>query len=120
MSCTPCKEMPVMTRRVTLQKPNTGVAADAGNHVDLTDDDNWLTVATRKCIIKTRGGSESYRFAQVQAEVTHLIDMRSDSVTRQVGPTWRLDFEGRKFDIVAAYDVDESRRTVRIHAVEQV
>ncbi|MCA9052987.1 MAG: head-tail adaptor protein, partial [Planctomycetaceae bacterium] len=70
--------------------------------------------------IKTRGGRESYRFNQVQAEVSHLFEFRWDSLTKDVGPSWRIKHDERYFDITAAYDVDEQHAVVRCECVEQV
>lgn len=116
MSCKPCKAMPFMRHKVTIQSPKTTL--DALGQIDLSNDANWTTVATRSCSFKTRGGSESYLFNQVDGEVRHLVDMRSDTTTRAIKASWRIVFDGRKFDIRAAYDVDEMRQTVRLELTE--
>lgn len=121
MSCQACEDVPFMRNRVTIQKPTVGATPDAAGHVDFTNGDaNWTDVATRSCTIRTRGGSESFRFHQVHAQVTHLVDMRSDATTRTIQPYWRLKFGSRYFDIRAAYDVDQSKMTVRCECTEAV
>lgn len=118
MSCKPCADMPVMRSRVTVQRP--GGTPDAAGHVDLSSDSNWSAAGSRSCKVTTRGGSEGYRFNQVQADISHIVEMRSDSLTRSIHPKWRLVLSGRVLDIRAAFDVDEAKQIVRCDCVEQV
>lgn len=111
-----CASKTPMNHRVQIERP--GGTAQAGGHVDLTDDSNWQHVDGRWAAFTTRGGKEGRVFDQVQAEVTHIIALRHDALTRQIDPTWRIRMGDRKFNIRAAYDVDEAGETVRIEATE--
>lgn len=113
-----CDDIGSRSHRVTIEKPG-GTAGDDGL-VDLTLDSNWTQLGKRWAGFKTRGGAEGRRFNQVGAEITHLIDMTYDTLTRQIVPSWRLRKGSRKFNITAAYDVDEAHRTVLVHATEVV
>jgi len=101
---------------VVIQKPRT--ATDAVNHADLSVDANWEDVASDRAAFQTRGGSESRVFDQIQAETTHLIELRSSPISRSIIPTWRLRIGHRKFNVRAAYEVDERGRLLRIEATE--
>lgn len=103
-------------RRVVIERPNT--TGDAAGHVDLSDDSNWTEVGKRWAAFVTRGGREARVFDQVQAETSHIIELQSDSLTRTIIPKWRLKLGTRKFNISAAYDVDENRKRVRVEATE--
>jgi head-tail adaptor len=105
---------------VTIEKPNPSATPGADNRVDLTLNSNWIPVNSRAATFKTRGGTEGRIFNQVQAEVSHIIEMRSDPLTRQINPTWRLRYRQQVFNIVAAFDVDMRKKIVRIHAIEVV
>lgn len=120
MTCKPCKDIGVMRQSVSLQQLKDTLTADAAGHVDETAATSWQTVGTRKCKVLTRGGVEGYRFNQVQAEVTHIVELRSDSLTRTIAPTWRLLLDGRTLDITAAFDPDNMRQRIQVNAAEQV
>lgn len=104
--------------RLTVQSP--GGTPDAGGHVDLTDDANWTTMGTIKANFITRGSREGRVFDQVQAEVSHIVETRSSRFSRSIHPMWRLVFQGRKFNIVAAVDKNEERQVVQIHLTEVI
>lgn len=118
MTCVGACRVANYQHTVQVQKPRAATA-DSGGHVDLADDANWTTVGTRRAKFTTRGGAENYRFNQVQAQVSHLIELRYDGLTKAIGPEYRLKYQGRVFQISAAYDVDELHDTIRIEATEQ-
>lgn len=111
-----------MKSRVTIQAPKDTATPGAGGHIDLSDDANWLTKDTRKCSIFTRGGSEGWRFRQVEAEVSRIVELKRDSLTRQITPRWRLLYQDgattRKWDIATAFDVDDQHKTIEVHVKE--
>ena len=106
-------------KRVVLQKPNPNAQPDENGHVDYALESNWTTVKTVWGTPKSRGGRESYLFNQVQAEITSMWDFRYSEVTKQIQPTWRIVFGGRKIEISAAFDVDEAKQTIRCMCVER-
>ena len=103
-----------------IQKPKAGATPDAMGVVDLTSDDNWATVATRRAAITPTGGSEFFHGRQVQAQVTHLLEFRHDAATEQIGPTWRIKFGSRVFQVESAYDVNERGRRIEVQCREMV
>jgi head-tail adaptor len=105
-----------LKHRVTIERP--GTTKDAAGHVNLALDSNWTEVGKRWAAFVTRGGRESRVFDQMQAETSHIIELQSDSVTRTIVPKWRLKMGTRKFNINAAYDVDENRKRVRVEVTE--
>jgi head-tail adaptor len=120
MNCRRCKSEPVLNSRITIEKPDPAATAGASGVVDLTDDDNWTEVGSRDASVKTPGGNEAQSLQQVQAFVYRTIEMRSDSTTRSIIPTWRLRLDGKKLNIRTAYDVDNARQWVRVETQEAV
>jgi head-tail adaptor len=118
--CQRCVTPPTLNDRVTIEKPDPAATAGASGNVDLDDDDNWVEVATRSASVKTPGGNEAQSLQQVQAFVYRTIEMRSDSTTRSIIPTWRLRLDGKKLNIRTAYDVDNARQWVRVETQEAV
>lgn len=111
-----CDSIGQRNRRLAIERPKT--TPDNAGHVDLSQDSNWTEVGKRWASMTTRGGRESRVFDQVQAEVSHLIGLPYDSLTKTIIPKWRLKMGTRRFNITAAYDVDEERRTIRVEATE--
>lgn len=117
MSCDDCKERPRYPHTLIVERP--GGTPEDGGHVDLTDDDNWPAVGRIKGRFITKGGREGRVFDQVQAEVTHVIATPSTPRSRtQIDATCRVRWGTRKFNITAAYDVDEAREEVRLEVTE--
>jgi head-tail adaptor len=118
VTCKPCKDEPRLTDRVTIEKPDPAATAGAGGHVDLSDDDNWTTVASRYASVRTRGGLEARAAEQTQGVNLLMVEMRSDPVTRTIQPNWRLKLDTRVFNIEAAYDIDNAKQFVRCEVKE--
>lgn len=102
---------------LTVQSPAGTAGADG--HVDLTTASNWTTQGTIRASFTTKGGREFISGQKVAADVTHLLETVSTNFSRSIEPEWRLVFGTRIFQITAAYDVNEERRMVQIHAMEQ-
>ena len=118
MTCGDCDARPRYPKWLTIEKPSA--TKDAAGHVDLSVDSNWSQIHKIKGRFITKGGREGRIFDQVHADVTHVIETRSTAFSRTLIPKWRLKMDGRKFNIAAAYDVDEARKIVRIEAIEAV
>lgn len=102
---------------MTIEEP--GGTPDAAGHVDLTLDANWDRSGRIKVRFITKGGREGRIFDQVQAEVTHVVETRATAFSRRILPAWRGRFDGRKFNITAAFNVNEERRgIVQLHLTE--
>ena len=118
MTCQPCKDVQVLDQRVSIERPKTSNAGLDG-HVDLTDPANWELVEFRQCRFLSRGGREGRAYLQVRADVSHIIEFRSDPLTRAILPTWRFGMgETRKFNVVCSYDKDERKQSVWAQVIE--
>jgi len=103
---------------MTVQSPSG--TADEFGHTDLTDDANWTTAGNIKANFITKGTKEGRVFDQVQAEVTHIIETRSTSLSRSIHPEDRIVFDGRKFNVTGSYDLNEERQVVQVLLTEVV
>jgi head-tail adaptor len=106
----------VLDHRVMIERPRDNPGDDG--HTDLTLDANWQPVASRACRFLTKSGREGFVFQKVRADVSHIVEMRSDPTTRGILPTWRLKMGCRVFEIKAAYDKDEQKRDVWVECTE--
>lgn len=118
MTCQPCKDVAVLDKRVTIERPKSSDNAGPDGHVDLTDPANWELVESRQCRFVTRGGREGRAYQHVRADVSHIIEFRSDPLTRGILPTWRFGMDCRKFNVVASYDKDERKQNVWAEVIE--
>jgi head-tail adaptor len=119
MKCA-CPETGRKRYRHTVRIESPGGTADESGHVDLTDDANWTSIGNVKANFITKGSREGRIFDQVQAEVTHIIETPSTVLSRSIHPEDRVVFDGRKFNVTAAYDVNEERHEVQVHLTEVV
>lgn len=103
---------------LTVQSPAGTPGADG--QVDLTDSTNWTTEGSIRANFVSKGGREFVQANQVQADNSTTIETRSTNFTRSILPKWRLLFGSRVIEITSAYDVDEARKTVRIHGTEKI
>ena len=103
---------------LTVQSPNEATL-DAGGHVDPTSSSNWTTEGTIKANFLSKGGREFIHGEKVGAEVSHVLETPSNNFSRGILPSWRLTFDSRTFQIIAAYDKDEMRQKVIIHVKEE-
>lgn len=101
---------------VAVQTPSG--TPDAAGQVDTTVDANWSALGNIRVNFITKGSREWHLHDQTQAEVTHIIETPSTALSRSVGPTDRIVFDSRKFNVTGAYDVDEARRVVRFEVTE--
>lgn len=88
-------------------KANASVGNDG--HPDFANDDNWQEVTRRWARIVPQGGREFERAQQVEATLTHLLRIRSDAITRQIQPTWRIRFahQHRVLQVLSNRNVEE-------------
>src|SRR5690606_39673685 len=103
---------------MTVQSPSG--TADEFGHTDLTDDANWITAGNIKANFITKGTKEGRVFDQVQAEVTHIIETRSTSLSRSIHPVDRIVFGERKFNVNGSYDTDQERQAEQVMLTEVV
>ncbi len=108
---------------VTIEKPKTsadGATVDAGGHIDYSLDANWQEHTKAYAKVSTRGGREFFHAAKVHAELSHLFEVPDSDKIRSIGPEMRINWSGRKFNILSAQDKDESRRVSEISTKEAV
>ncbi len=105
---------------VAIQKPKADATPDDFGVVDMTDDGNWTTVASRRAAVEPRSGSEFFHGNQVQAEITHLVTLRQDSLTEQIGPRWRLKYGSRVLQVERAYSLQERGQWIECQCREMV
>lgn len=86
-----------------------------------------LTVfATRLAAINGLTGRELVRARTVEAEVTHLVSIRSDDKVAQATPKMRIRFQdhrsgrNRLFEILFIRDIEEAGRVTEFMCKEQV
>lgn len=72
----------------------------------------------RKARISPSSGREFVAAQAVQPELSCIIAMRSDSVTRAITPDMRITRDGRTFNIGAVYDEHTLNKEVKIWATE--
>ena len=102
-------------QRVTIERNDESATGSFGDRTPA-----WVTVATRWASVVPLRGREYLAAHQVQAEVTHRIFLRHDSVTSAVTPKHRLKIGARVFDVLSAVDIEERGREVEIMAVERL
>lgn len=118
MKCGECSTHGRYHYRVVIEEPNG--EPDETGHIDLTDPANWKPYATVRVNFITKGGREGRMFDQIQSQVNLLAHMRSTKKTRGIHPDMRLIYDGRKFNIAAAYDVNEAKDKVQLELIEVV
>lgn len=79
---------------------------------------------TRVAAIIPVNGKEYFENNSVQADITHRVRLRSDSITRKINPKQYLKFTTdervRTLEIVRAFDVNEAQIEVELLCVEAV
>lgn len=104
-------------------KYNQRVTIQAATEADGTDGqpiETWADVATRWASVNPVGGDERMRGRQLVAEVTHLVRLRADAMTRAITPQHRLTdpLTGELFHVARAYALD--RKEVELQVVQKV
>jgi SPP1 family predicted phage head-tail adaptor len=101
---------------LTVQSPAGTAGADG--HIDYTSDANWTDEGTIRAKFTSRAGREFVSAKQVRADQGSMLETVSTNFTRGILPKWRLKLDTRRFEILAAYDVNEERRIVQIEVKE--
>lgn len=105
--------------QAVVKKLKPGLTPDAANHIDETNEANWVTVGPRWVIVTPRGSREFFRGQQVAAEVTHQVDMRNDEISRTYTTGMRIFWNGQRLNIAGPlYDVGARKVRLRCEAIE--
>lgn len=81
---------------------------------------SWAELFKRWGKVVPVNGEESFKGHQLQAGVTHLVYLPSDSGTRAITPENRIVLRGKTIEIMAAYDVDFERVEVVLQCKENL
>jgi SPP1 family predicted phage head-tail adaptor len=100
-----------LRHRVTLQSP-TVTQNDLGE-----DTTTWPEAGTFWAAVNPLSGNELFRAKQVNAEVTHEIEMRW---TPLVTPANRIKFGTRIFEILSAINVEERNKKLLLSCKEHI
>lgn len=109
---------------VTLQSPKTAAGDEDGfGTIDLTLDANWTDAGDRRAGIKPAKAREFDPNNQQRSDVTHIVTLRYDSLTRTIGPTWRIRFTDdggrvRTFHVIGVKDPDERHIAIALDCKE--
>lgn len=93
---------------------------DAAGHIDETDESNWRPLGDKRWIRPVpRGSREFFRGEQVAAEITHMIEMRCDSISETYTTWMKIKWRGRTLNLAGpGVNVDEEDRLLRFPAIE--
>ena len=119
MKCA-CPEVATKRFRWTVAVQSPSGTPDAHGHVDLTDAANWTALGNIRVNFITQGAREKFTYDQTHAEVTHMLETRSTTLSRSIQPDDRVIFDGRTFNVTGVYDVNEERQVVHIMLTEKV
>lgn len=81
---------------------------------------SWSTQSTVWGSVTPMSGSEILRAADQVGRVSHTVVIRKPSSLTLTPGQHRLLYDGRYFDIIAAFDVDERGRFLSIMANEHI
>lgn len=85
-----------LDRKITLLRPGAGI------------DDGFTTkpggpevAGTRRASVKVEKGGELFQAEQVRGKRVLSVWLRYDSLTRTIGEDWRVEHDGRDYELVA-------------------
>lgn len=76
----------------------------------------WATLKTVWAHINPTGGKERTQGGALDADVTHIINIRHTDIT----PADRLNDKGRIYNIVRVLDLNEQRKEMELQVIENV
>jgi len=108
--------MPAGERRfkILIQQP---VEADDGSGQPVI---SWSTYCTRWASVVALSGTERYRGRQIQPQMTHLIEVIADSVTRAITPGMQVLWRGRTINLQVVQPMEGKMRVIQLQGVEYV
>lgn len=80
----------------------------------------WELFCPRWAEVVATGGSERYKGRQIQANMSHVVTVISDSKTRLITPGMRIIWRSRPLNIVVVQPLDGVIREIQILCTEQV
>lgn len=108
---------------VTIQSDSSTTRDTNGDYTQ-----GWADVSNgdRYASIEGLNGRELLQAKSIEADVTHRIRMRSDSLTSTISPKQRIKFvdqlqsKTRYFNIVSVYDIESKNRVMELMCKEQL
>lgn len=91
-----------LDRTITLRQPTRG------GHNGFTKADTFADAGTRKAELMPQGPREGMETGQRVSSLAQRFRVRSDSLTRQITPTWKLVYSGATYDIIGT--TEDGRR----------
>lgn len=105
-----------LRHRVQIQRDERhGVPSNAGG----PQDPLWVTVGARYANVVPLSGRERFTADQVQADVSHRVEMHYDP-TIGIRPAWRLLYGARPLEIESTVNVGERNRELHLMCKEVV
>lgn len=102
-------------RLFVLQKPRVA----SGEHVDLTEDNNWTSHGDYWLKLYSPSSREFFRAQQTFADVTHVADVMYSKVTAELTTAMRwLGANDRVMQILTAFDPDDNHEVIQMALVE--
>jgi SPP1 family predicted phage head-tail adaptor len=78
------------------------------------------TICTRWVSVLPRQSAERYVARQLKSDITHVVRMRRDSVTKDItGKYWLVLTDGTRLNIVGAYDVDNRHMEMELDCIQR-
>lgn len=108
--------MPAGKRRYKITIQKSTMADDTSGQPLPT----WANFCTRFADVEATSGSERFRGRQITAQMTHVIQLLSDSVTKQITPGMRVLWQDRIIDLVVVKNLDGNWREIQLQGVEIV
>lgn len=109
-------------RRASIMRLRESLTPDSAGHIDESNADNWRLVrANRKCRIIPSGSREFLVGDQVNAQITHMIEFRYDSESKNYGAKDKAVIGDRTFNFSGpGMNVGEDDVLLRFPAIEAI
>jgi SPP1 family predicted phage head-tail adaptor len=101
-------------RRVTIER-NTPTRDGRNQPIP-----HWAAVKTLSAEIVPQSSREFIAAKAQHATITHLIKFRYQGPSFAVTPVDRLDYQGRKLNVLGAWDAEEAHREYVVACQEEV
>jgi SPP1 family predicted phage head-tail adaptor len=108
--------MPAGTRRFKVTIQQETLTDDASGQPLHT----WSTFCSRFADVVATGGAERARGRQVQASMSHVIELLADSQTREITAGMRVLWQGRIINLLVARPLDGQLRKIQLQGMEVI
>jgi SPP1 family predicted phage head-tail adaptor len=84
------------------------------------DVDSWTSYASTWARVSPISGSERWAAQQINAEITHEVEIRWSPAVKDIKAEHRVEFDGRVFKILGPYVPHERRVNIIIPCAEEI